>query len=104
MQPRPARHGAHQATAVGRVPVGAVDHGLDPHLAEAGDAPGGRDEALLDLLEVRREQPAVEPLGDPVECPRERVALERPDEQATALLARVERVVRIAEDRQLDRA
>ena len=103
VQPGPAGHRPHQAAAVGRVAVGAVDHGLDPHLAEARDAPGGRDEAVLDLLEVRRQQLAVEALGDAVERPGQRVALERPDEQALPLLARVERVVRIAEDRQLDR-
>ena len=104
MQPRLPRHGAHQASAVGRVPVGPVDHGLDSHLAEAGNSLGSRDEALLDLLEVRRQKLAVEALGNPIQRPGERVALERPDDQATALLARVERVVRIAEDRQLDRA
>ena len=104
MQSGLTRDGAHQATAVGRVPVGAVDHGLDSHFAEAGDALGSRDEAVFDLLEVRRQKLAVEALGDPIERPGERVALERSDEQATSLLPRVERVVRVAEDRQLDRA
>ena len=102
VQPPLPGHRPHQAPAIGRVAVGAVDDGLDAHLAEARDALGGRDQAVLDLLEVRRQQLAVEALGDPVERPGQRVALERPDEQAASLLAGVERVVRVAEDRQLD--
>ena len=65
---------------------------------------GGRDEAFLNLLEVRRQQQPVEAFRNPVERPGEWIALERSDDQAAALLARVERVVRVAEDRQLDRA
>ncbi len=82
VQPWPAGDRPHQALAVRCVPVRPVDNGLEAYVSEERDAPGGGHEAVLDLLQVGREQLAVEVVGHAVQGPRLRVALERADEES----------------------
>jgi hypothetical protein len=94
-------HGPHQAAAVGRVGVRAVDDRPDAGVREHRQTVGRRRERLLDLVEVRRQQLPVEAVGDAVDRPGLRIALERPDQQRLALLPHVVRRVRVTQDRQL---
>ena len=96
-----AGHRPHQAATVGGVGVRAVDDRPDARIREHRQPFGRRRERLLDLVEVRRQQLAVEAVGDALDRPGLRIALERPDQQRLALLPHVVRRVRVTQDRQL---
>jgi len=90
------RDRTHQAPAVGRVPIRAVDHPSNPGVRENWDALSRGFKNRLESLEFRLEQAAVEIIRNAIHGPRHSVAFEGAQQERAALLANVEGGVRVA--------